>query len=104
MAAADLALMRAGASTLGELPALGLPAVLVPGPFSDQAGERALPRRAAGRRSCWTNSHVSGAVPLLKRAAGRRRAAARRCRRRRATLARPDAASRIAGLLIEMAR
>ena len=102
MAAADLALSRAGASTLGELPALGLPAVLVPGPFSDQeANARYLSERGAALML--TNSHIAGAVPLLKELLNddeRLKAMAQAAR----ALANPDAAARIAGLLIEMAR
>ena len=103
MAAADLVVMRSGASALGELPAVGLPAVLVPYPY-------------AGGHQLWNARHLveQGAAVLLEDDRlphlfstvhpllvddARREAMAAAMRR----LARPEAARDIARLLIEAA-
>lgn len=101
MAAADVAVLRAGASTLGELPAVGLPAVLVPGPFSDQAkNARYLAERGAA--VVVDNAmvdHILPAVHDLLRAPERLAA----MRRAMTALARPAAAAELARLLLEVA-
>ena len=102
MAAADLAITRAGASTLGELPAVGLPAVLVPLDLSDQA-----------RNARFLESHGAAVVIASADAPARLYAAVdtilkdperlAAMRRAMTALARPDAARRIARLIVEAA-
>jgi UDP-N-acetylglucosamine--N-acetylmuramyl-(pentapeptide) pyrophosphoryl-undecaprenol N-acetylglucosamine transferase len=101
MAAADLAVMRAGASTLGELPAMGLPAILIPGGFSDQSVNASyLEERGAARTR--TNATIDG---LVEDVIGlldddlRREAMATAM----SALSQGDAVSRIASLLREAA-
>lgn len=104
MAAADLAITRAGASTLGELPAVGLPALMVPlqQVSSDQVrnarfleshgaavtitGEDAPARLYAAAHTILTDPERLGAM-----------------RRAMTALARPDAARDIARLIIDAA-
>jgi UDP-N-acetylglucosamine--N-acetylmuramyl-(pentapeptide) pyrophosphoryl-undecaprenol N-acetylglucosamine transferase len=101
LAAADVAVMRAGASTLGELPLTGLPAVLIPGEFSDQAiNARFLESRGAAvmlpqSRLADLPAVVSG---LLADEPGRRR-----MQDALASLSRPDAAEQLAALVALMA-
>lgn len=103
MAAADLAVMRAGASTLGELPAACLPAVLVPGVYEgwDQSpNARYLEEQGAGVMLEQTQlARLSDVVRELLADETKLRAMGEAMRR----LAKPDAARRIAELLTEVA-
>lgn len=100
--AADLCVARAGASTLAELPAAGLPAVVVPGSFSDQqANAEWLVERGAAQMV--TNDEVPSRLvdevcALLddpEQLAAMAQASS--------ALARPDAAGRLRDLLGEVA-
>lgn len=101
--AADLCVARAGASTMAELPAAGVPAVVVPGSFSDQRAnaEWLVERGAAVAIS--NDEAPERLVPLvceLLDDPARRAAMARASR----ALARPDAAGRLISVLREVAR
>lgn len=103
MRAADLAVMRAGASVLGELPAAALPAILVPGTFAGgHQRENARWLAEAGAAAILDEGELprlAGTVTELLcdpvRLAAMREAAA--------TLARPGAAAAIAAIIAEVA-
>lgn len=109
--AADLALCRSGASTLAELPAAGVPAILVPYPYVHQ-DENAdyLVRHGAALKVADT-AMLGATAPcdgplfqhlqrlLVGKENEERQRMAERCR----TLARPDAANRLAEALCNLA-
>jgi UDP-N-acetylglucosamine--N-acetylmuramyl-(pentapeptide) pyrophosphoryl-undecaprenol N-acetylglucosamine transferase len=105
LAAADLALCRAGASALGELPLFGLPAVLVPYPHAwryqrvnaDWLAERGAAVRMNDQRL------AQELLPTLRRLLEDRAALAQMSHRMR-TLARPDAAELLAAELQALAK
>ncbi len=101
MAASDLAVTRAGASTLGELPMAGLPAILIPGGFSDQHlnADYLADRGAAVTLPHAEVERLGTLIFELLDAHSRREAMATAMR----ALARPDATERLAGLLREVA-
>ena len=104
LAAADLAIMRAGASVLGELPAARLPAILVPGEYeggyNQFANARYMEQNEASvvlpqERIEELQSMVMYLINNETRLTNMRAALGK--------LARPDAAENLARLLIEMA-
>ena len=104
MAAADLAFCRAGASALGELPAVGLPAVLVPYPYAG-AHQRLNARHLAdnGAAVILDDRDLGSmlvVVGSLLHDASRLDSMSQAARR----LARPEAAKKIARLVLGLAR
>jgi UDP-N-acetylglucosamine--N-acetylmuramyl-(pentapeptide) pyrophosphoryl-undecaprenol N-acetylglucosamine transferase len=102
MTAADLAVLRAGASTLGELPAAALPAVLVPGVYEGGYDQRANARylEERGAAAVLENDRLGSLAEVVRELLAdhtRCRAMADAAR----GLARPDAARRIARMLRE---
>jgi UDP-N-acetylglucosamine--N-acetylmuramyl-(pentapeptide) pyrophosphoryl-undecaprenol N-acetylglucosamine transferase len=100
MAAADLAITRAGASTLGELPAVGLPAVMVPLDLSDQE-RNARFLESEGAAVVIANedapARLYAAVDTILKDPERLAA----MRRAMTALARPNAARDLARLIVE---
>lgn len=101
MAAADLIVCRSGASTMGELPAVGLPAVLVPYPHAGAHQEANADALVAAGAAVKLLDHqldeLAHVVPDLLAAPARLAAMAAAAR----TLARPRAAEAIIELLEE---
>jgi UDP-N-acetylglucosamine--N-acetylmuramyl-(pentapeptide) pyrophosphoryl-undecaprenol N-acetylglucosamine transferase len=104
MAAADLALCRAGASTIGELPALGLPAVLVPLPLAgahQRTNARYLEKHGAAQ--ILEEESLDDVLPVVGSLL-HDEARLREMRDASRRLARPNAAARIAGMLLDLAK
>ena len=105
LAAADVVVARAGAATLGEFPAVGVPSILVPGLFAQGHQDKNadfLESRGAAVKLPEEKlaSEFLATIKKLVRAETRlneMRAAVKK-------LARPDAAERIGNLLFEYAR
>jgi len=102
---ADLVVSRAGAATLGEFPAVGVPAVVVPYPHAGaHQAENAAVLAEAGGAIVIPDDQLTGkrlAETVRQVLADEARLAAMRANMRR--LARPDAARRIAEMLREEA-
>ena len=102
LAAADLAICRAGAATMAELPVAGTPAILVPGEFSAQEGNaRALAAHGAAVviRNCdLTAERLAAETMALLADKARLATMAAACR----ALAHGDAAGEVAAMVREV--
>lgn len=107
MAAADLVLCRAGASTISELTAISKPAILVPSPYvtGDHQTKNAKVLEKAGgaillpEPECGEGRLFEAAAALLADAPHRRRMAAAM-----GSLGAPDASEQIYGALLKLVR
>ena len=105
-AAADLVVCRAGASTLGELPAFGLPSVLVPYPYAGaHQWQNANYLASRGAAVALSNDAVQeGALLPTVRDLMQDQERLARMRAASRALARPEAARNIAQELLRLAR
>jgi len=104
MLAADLAVARAGASVLGELPAASLPAILVPGTFAGgHQRDNARWLKDAGAAEVVEEAEISKLAGLAIELLGDTEKLTR-MRSAAAALARPDAAADIARMVVEAAK
>jgi len=100
---ADVVLSRAGASTLGELPFFGLPAILVPYPFAWRYQKVNADYLAdKGAAIVVENDVLSERLLPTLRSLFAEPEKLQKMSSAMASLAQPDAAARIADLVIEM--
>jgi UDP-N-acetylglucosamine--N-acetylmuramyl-(pentapeptide) pyrophosphoryl-undecaprenol N-acetylglucosamine transferase len=101
---ADLALTRAGASTLGELPAFGLPAILVPYPYAwhyQRVNASYLVRKGAAVQI--EDSQLAEQIIPKVRGLMAEKDQLEKMSQAMRLLAKPEAAARIGTLLIQLA-